>query len=335
MSQETKKSRFIPFVVPFGITNKDGDKELDDIVFLNDGARNDISDPDISADSVRQAKVFLDRAAELHAQGFAEVGLTYAANHEQTDDIRSAYSRGKNITGIHGGNQAEVIRCIEWLLQTEQYSNLQGVFRILPVTTCVADGGDPRPVRNSWLLQDLFAILKFLARGNTAVLGWQNQNTNGSNYPFGGGLSKALTQGQRNIINTVFGKFNELWGVDAVDVDEQVNSSEIGKFINDQFPRRELTYLQLGLLILIGLSIVGIPADFYLYYKWTFIDIPTNDPSSSTLPLILEAQPPQQQQDQQQQEQSPQQQQDQQQQEQSPQQQQDQQEQQGQEQPSQ
>jgi len=134
-----------------------------------------------------QAKEILERVAYYHFQlGYAKVGITYSANHDQTEKIRKTYEEGGWDTGTDGTNQAAVMREVENLLATKDYKDLQGVFAILPITTC-AHSGPTGKTTGSWLKQDIDYINEFMDAKGGVVLGWQNEYTPVNSYAVGRG----------------------------------------------------------------------------------------------------------------------------------------------------
>jgi len=159
------KSIFIPFRLEFNNSDRD--------------------------DTTKQAQVILDKIDELLNIGYTQVGITYSANAKQSQDIRTCYERGRNITGTSGSNQAAVVQEVERLLQTT-YQRLLGKFRIIPICTMTYSG----TFNNSDLQTDLIGAKSFLEKEGHVLLGWQNQYT-GDNYAIGGGVNRSLPINQK------------------------------------------------------------------------------------------------------------------------------------------
>jgi hypothetical protein len=150
--------------------------------------------------SETQAQAILNKLTSLASQGYIKVGITYSANHQQTEAIRACYTGpGPYLTDTNGSNQADVIEALEDLINTPEHEYLQNIFRILPITTCSYTATGRKPTTNEWLYEDLRAIETFLKHDGNVVLGWQNQITNGNHYPIGGGVVK-LSQPHHHFI---------------------------------------------------------------------------------------------------------------------------------------
>ncbi|MCX7120539.1 MAG: hypothetical protein NTZ67_01990 [Gammaproteobacteria bacterium] len=158
---------FIPFRVDF----QDGDKKA------------------ISA--IEQAKKILDEVALLHAAGFEKVGITYSADQAQTTKINTTYKTSEWNTGTSGANQAEVMAATEQLLKEEKYRHLQSVFRIIPITTMDYKKKNNRAEDND--VNDCLSSAEEFLKNGGALLGWQNQLSNGDRFAIGGGVA-AKTQ---------------------------------------------------------------------------------------------------------------------------------------------
>ena len=152
--------------------------------------------------AIRQAKMILAQVALFHKAGYKKVGIIYSANYDQTQSIANAYAKGEWQTGIDGGNQAEVLNFVEGLLTSPSYEHLQHIFCILPITTCAQSGG-VGAVEQEWLENDIKKINVFMQQDGSALLGWQNQNTQKnpkSPFAVGGGISQQLTAKQNEFI---------------------------------------------------------------------------------------------------------------------------------------
>ena len=151
-----------------------------------------------SINAYAQARQILAEVQRLAvANPNIKVGITYSANHNQTNVIRQAYgdrweNRDPRLTGIEGDNQAKVIKNLETLLQVVQYQHLQKNFRILPITTMTNDGSS---FDTDWINRDLQYIDDFNKQGNI-VLGWQNQDTQKNlarPFAIGGGADSRIS----------------------------------------------------------------------------------------------------------------------------------------------
>jgi hypothetical protein len=148
--------------------------------------------------AAQQARAILAEISKCRELGYKKVGIIYSANAQQSKRIRETYALGQWHTHTSGANQADVMRVIEALLNTDEFKALQNVFRILPITTCAWAGGGGR-VDNNLLTTDLIAITDFIAEEGHVVLGWQNQDSvrrEAGPYAIGGGISQQLTPEQ-------------------------------------------------------------------------------------------------------------------------------------------
>lgn len=171
---EGKKGLFLDIVMPF----KDSKTP--------DGLSNE-----------QQARAILSNARELHAKGYPLVGITYSANQTETAAIRAAYDKKPTpdaITGATktGANQAEVMVEVENLLAKSRasggFDDLQGVFRIVPITT-MSKGGSA-PVKGAHDTAASLEAAKAFVQSGGALLGWQNQHgASAGAYAVGGGVA--------------------------------------------------------------------------------------------------------------------------------------------------
>lgn len=132
-----------------------------------------------------QALKMLETCAKLIAAGYKGAAITYSANEGQTKALEAAYAAGRYSAGIQGLNQAEVMTKLEDDLGTDRWSALQLKMRIAPITTIPDSATDPAAVVKS----DLARIRQYLTDG-WAILGWQNQDSRGTDHPYaiGGGV---------------------------------------------------------------------------------------------------------------------------------------------------
>jgi hypothetical protein len=144
-----------------------------------------------------QAKAILQKSQELIKNGSKGVGIIYSANYGQTRRIEETYKRGDWFTHTDGSNQAAVMCHMESLMRSNQYKELQGKLRIVPITTMNAYPGDlpvepwTDQVHMKLVKTDLERIKNYLEDG-WDILGWQNQNTvNDPEHPYaiGGGIA--------------------------------------------------------------------------------------------------------------------------------------------------
>ena len=157
-------------------------------------------------DDKQQARIILDEVRRLHdnGKGYNKVGITYSANHKQTDRLRkwNADKNPSRLWNVSGTGQAAVIAEINQLLQGD-YKELQSVFRVLPITTM--NEGCSGTFYQTRIGDDLADINNFLRAGG-AVLGWQNQNSNDSSKepnalfrPYAVSSSKGSVAGEKII----------------------------------------------------------------------------------------------------------------------------------------
>jgi hypothetical protein len=154
--------------------------------------------PYAKGNEASQAQSILKMAKGFIDGGAVGAAITYSANYGQTREIEKVYFGGGWDTKTTGANQAEVVQEMEALLGGPPYEDLQGRFRLCPITTMNAyPGDDPLENWNEDLLRgivttDLDRIKSYLEAG-WCVLGWQNQATvNDDKHPYavGGGVAK-------------------------------------------------------------------------------------------------------------------------------------------------
>lgn len=175
-------------------------------------------------DNVQQARAILKNARELHGKGYRFVGITYSANQAETAAIRAAYDKKPtpvDITGATkgGAKQAEVMVEVERLLAKSRasggYDDLQGIFRIVPITTMSAGGAAPVTGDHD-TAASLEAAKAFVQEGG-ALLGWQNQNgASRGVYAVGGGVAtKAFASAEGDVPEIAASKkaLEEAYGV--------------------------------------------------------------------------------------------------------------------------
>lgn len=156
-------------------------------------------------DEKQQAEMILEEVNYFYQKGYKQVGITYSANHDQTEKINQDYKNGQWYTGTSGANQADVMSHVESLLKTDsRYAHLQSVFRILPITTCEHEGAATKvdeKKMDQWLDHDLQNVNNFMKQDKNVVIGWQNQLTKDNKaapFAIGGGVSQAQLTAQQN-----------------------------------------------------------------------------------------------------------------------------------------
>lgn len=154
-----------------------------------------------SLSTEQQATFILDKVNQLHQQGHATIGITYSANQEQTERIKKTYAQKQWKTNTSGANQAAVIARIETLLKKETYAHLQGVFRIVPITTM--DYRNKNSTAKDEDVQDsLNDASQFITTGGY-LLGWANQLTPKGTLAIGGGVAaQSQTVAQKKMIQS-------------------------------------------------------------------------------------------------------------------------------------
>jgi hypothetical protein len=158
-----------------------------------------------------QAKIILQKGQELIKSRSKGVGIIYSANYGQTRKIEETYQKGDWFTGTDGGNQAKVLCLMESLMNTDLYKGLQGILRILPITTmnALVDDHPVKPwtdrVHMEIVKTDLGRIKTYLEDG-WDILGWQNQESvNNLRHPYaiGGGIARLPTEIANEIQKTL------------------------------------------------------------------------------------------------------------------------------------
>ena len=164
---------------------------------------------EIGVSAEDQAKAILQKGQELIKNGSKGVGIIYSANYGQTHKIEETYKRGGWFTQTDGANQAAVMHRMESLMHSNQYKDLQGKLRIVPITTMDAHEGDPErwntQVHMEIVKTDLERIKTYLEDG-WDILGWQNQNTvNDPRHPYaiGGGVASIPAEVSNEIQKTL------------------------------------------------------------------------------------------------------------------------------------
>lgn len=142
-----------------------------------------------------QATEILNKATALVNGGSKGVAIIYSANSHQTATIEKAYSSGGWQVQIGGSNQANVMRYMEKQLATT-FTALQGKMRIAPISTLNANSLNGAWPVGQWeqvLAADFARIEQWLNDG-WDILGWQNQGTVNTPYPYaiGGGVVKNM-----------------------------------------------------------------------------------------------------------------------------------------------
>lgn len=124
------------------------------------------------------------------------VGITYSANHQQTEALYAYYNKpndanwqnlAKQFTG--SSNQGDVMRILLNKLKNHSNPTLMGKFQILPISTMTYDRNGMAPSNFNWLQGNLENINHFISKGGY-VLGWQNQlSKNPRECAIGGGVA--------------------------------------------------------------------------------------------------------------------------------------------------
>ncbi len=154
-----------------------------------------------------QATQILDKARQLISQGVKGVAITYSANFGQTEKIRATYASGGWDTHTSGANQADVMRNMESLMGN-QYSDLQRVMEIAPITTMTyTDYGGKTHLE---VVQNDLEHIKNLILKGWYVLGWMNQNSK-PHYAVGGGVAH-LTPRINVLIQSTLSKYAAEYG---------------------------------------------------------------------------------------------------------------------------
>ncbi len=153
--------------------------------------------------SEEQARLVISKVQELLQEGANGVAILYSANYRQTQAIQEAYAANRWKTGVTGANQASVIQCVEHLIE-HSFQDLQGKFRVAPITTMTYDNYDGMQLHEVVLI-DLENIKALLA-GGWYVLGWMNQETQ-PHYAIGGGVSGAMDSELKDLIQRALAEF--------------------------------------------------------------------------------------------------------------------------------
>lgn len=161
--------------------------------------------------SDHEATKLLDTADLLIKAGCKGVGYIYSANYGQTRTIQKTYFGGDWNSNTTGANQALLIMAVEKLLGEQNYSHLQGLVRITPITTMNAYD-NPLPTWNEDIQTgivntDLDRIEYYLECG-WSILGLQDQHTNTQKpYAIGGNIAN-MSQAVSDFIQHTLIKFS-------------------------------------------------------------------------------------------------------------------------------
>lgn len=145
--------------------------------------------PGISHDDM--ALVIINAAEKSLAAGATGVGYLYSANYGQTVTIERTYFTGGWDTGTSGANQAQVVMAVEAFLGTPTYQHLQGILRILPITTMDYNTVPQwnADIHIGIIYTDLKRIENYLMSG-WDVLGIQDQHSDAQKpYAIGGTIA--------------------------------------------------------------------------------------------------------------------------------------------------
>lgn len=158
-----------------------------------------------------EATKLLDTADTLIKAGCKGVGYIYSANYGQTRTIQKTYFGGGWNSNTTGDNQAKLIMAAEKLLADPKYTHLQGLVRIMPISTM--NGYDnPLPIWNDdiqtgILNTDLDRIEYYLACG-WSILGLQDQFSDAHKpYAIGGKIAN-MSQTVSDFIQQTLIKFS-------------------------------------------------------------------------------------------------------------------------------
>ena len=143
-----------------------------------------------------QAKRVVSKVREVLDDGAMGVAIIYSANYRQSQKIRETYASNNWKTGVKGANQAAVIQWVEYLIE-HSFQDLQGRFRVAPITTMTYDTYDGQQL-SEVVLKDLEYIKSLLNEG-WHVLGWMNQETQ-PHYAIGGGVSGTMDTDLKDMI---------------------------------------------------------------------------------------------------------------------------------------
>tara|TARA_R110000868_G_scaffold160018_5_gene389291 strand:+ start:221 stop:2221 length:2001 start_codon:yes stop_codon:yes gene_type:complete len=124
-----------------------------------------------------------------------KVGITYSANHLQTESLADYYNQPnkKNWDNLmhhfsHSKGQGAVMRCVLTKLFNNSDKTLLSRFQILPISTMTYNGRNMVETKFEWLQGNLQNINNFVASGG-CVIGWQNQLTKKNQCAIGGGVA--------------------------------------------------------------------------------------------------------------------------------------------------
>lgn len=141
----------------------------------------------------QEAAKLLNTADTLIKAGCKGVGYIYSANYGQTRTIQKTYFAGDWNSNTSGDNQALLIMAVEKLLGDQTYAHLQGLVRIMPITT-MNGYVNSLPIWNNDIQTgivntDLDRIEYYLECG-WSILGLQDQKTNAHKpYAIGGDIA--------------------------------------------------------------------------------------------------------------------------------------------------
>jgi hypothetical protein len=161
-----------------------------------------------------EATKLLDTADSLMKAGCKGVGYIYSANYGQTRTIQKTYFNGDWNSNTSGANQALLIMAVEKLLGDAAYTHLQGLVRIMPITTMNAYD-HPLPTWNDdihigILNTDLDRIEYYLQCG-WSILGLQDQDSNAHKpYAIGGNIAN-MSQAVSDFIQHTLIKFSQTY----------------------------------------------------------------------------------------------------------------------------
>lgn len=150
-----------------------------------------------------QAMKVISKVREILKKGAQGVAILYSANYRQTQLIQETYASNQWKTGVNGSNQAAVVHCVEQLID-QSYKELQGKFRVAPITTMTYDHYDGLELKEV-VVADLEKIRTLLDEG-WYVLGWMNQETQ-PHYAIGGGVSGVMDPDLKDMIQRALAEF--------------------------------------------------------------------------------------------------------------------------------
>ncbi|WP_067583116.1 PP2C family serine/threonine-protein phosphatase [Endozoicomonas ascidiicola] len=159
-----------------------------------------------ATDAERQARCILDEALRrLEDKNITGIGITYSANHEQTETILRTYKKGDWQTRTSGAHQADVMATMESLQASEaNYQPLRGRLRIVPISTCQQAGGAKEVTDQQFTM--CIDNVEDLLKDGWQILGWQNQDSvRSQRHPFaiGGGVSTVMPQSHKDTIQNL------------------------------------------------------------------------------------------------------------------------------------